>query len=71
MKQLLQYMYQITETLIDVSELEKMYQGLLVSYNLSYFSHVTRFIEKLKEGVPGLIDHTVGRKKYVSLKKAR
>ena len=39
------------------------------SYNLSYSPHVTRFIEKLKEEVPELIDHTVGRKKYILEKK--
>ena len=58
----------IQASLTDVSELEKKYQGLLESYNVSYSPHVSRFIEKLKQGVAGLIDHTVGRKKYVFVK---
>ena len=38
------------------------------SYNISYSSHTTRFLKKLKHQVPGLNNQKIGKKLYISLK---
>ena len=60
--------YDSSELFIDVSNLEIKYNKLMKSYNISYSSHTTRFLKKLKHQVPGLNNQKIGKTLYISLK---
>ena len=69
LKQIVASLYRRTETLIDLSEVEKQYIELLDSYNIAQSSHITNFFKSLQNEIPDLVDHLAGRKKYVSYKR--
>ena len=43
MKQLIKYMGEIDDTLIDATELENKYNNLLANHNIEYSFHISRF----------------------------
>ena len=66
--QLSNYVHESTEPFLDVIDLENKYIDLMKAYSVPYSPHVTRFLKKLKEKVPGLNDQKFGNKLYVSFK---
>ena len=68
-RQISNYIHESTEQFIAVNILEKKYEALMNSHNLSYTPHSTRFMKMLKENVPDLNDSKLHGINYISLKR--
>ena len=60
-------LHQSDEWFIAASVLEEKYAALMDAYNLSYTPHSTRFLNLMKENVPGLNDSKLHGANYVSI----